>query len=88
MADFLGARSQIFSFVSAIVVILTILFLGPVFYYLPRVCMSAIIITAAYSLVELHDFIFLWSIRVYTFHFLSNDPRLGKIFCFYFLPLC
>jgi len=41
------------------------LFLAPFFAYLPRVVMSAIIIIAAYSLLELHDLIFLWKVKAW-----------------------
>lgn len=65
VGDFLGSTSQLFAFVSAIVVFLTIMFLGPIIYYLPRVAMSAIIIVAAYSLFEVHDLVFLWGVRAW-----------------------
>eukprot|EP01128_Nolandella_sp_AFSM9_P000989 TRINITY_DN1110_c0_g1_i1.p1 TRINITY_DN1110_c0_g1~~TRINITY_DN1110_c0_g1_i1.p1 ORF type:complete len:753 (-),score=141.73 TRINITY_DN1110_c0_g1_i1:197-2347(-) len=65
VADFLGAKSQLYSLVSSVFVVITILFLTPVVYYLPRVAMSAIICVAAASLVELHDLMFLWRIRAW-----------------------
>jgi MFS superfamily sulfate permease-like transporter len=65
VGDFLGARSQLFSFISAAIVLVTILALGPIVYYLPRVTMSAIIMIAAYSLIELHDLLFLWKLKAW-----------------------
>ena len=64
VGDFLGAKSQIFALISAVLVLLTILFLGPLIYFLPRVTMSAIIMVAAYSLIEFHELVFLWKVKV------------------------
>ena len=65
MADFLGARTQIYSLLTSIFVLLTTLLLAPVVAWLPRVTMAAIICTAAYSLLELKDILFLWRIRAW-----------------------
>jgi len=65
VGDFLGSTSQLFALISALFVLLTILFLGPIMYFLPRVTMSAIIIVAAYSLFEIHDMLFLWRVRAW-----------------------
>jgi len=62
MVDFLGNKTQIYSFVSATMVLFTILFLDTVFYYLPRVVMSAILLVAACSLFELEDLVFFYHV--------------------------
>jgi MFS superfamily sulfate permease-like transporter len=54
VADSLGAKSQLFSLITASIIGLSILFLGPIFYHLPRVVMSAIILVASIGLFELH----------------------------------
>jgi MFS superfamily sulfate permease-like transporter len=66
LADSLGAVSQFFSLVSAIFILLTILLMGPLFYYLPKVVMSAIIVVASLGLFEFHDVIFLYQLRAWT----------------------
>jgi SulP family sulfate permease len=43
VADMYGAVSQFYSLVTAIIVILTICFLGPLFYYLPKVLTLAVL---------------------------------------------
>lgn len=50
----MGAKSEVFSIITAAIIGLSILFLGPVFYYLPRVVMSGIILVASLGLFELH----------------------------------
>jgi high affinity sulfate transporter 1 len=66
VADMAGAQSLVFSVITLIVVMCTILFLGPVFEHMPRVCGSAIIVVAAIGLVEVHDVAFLWKMRSYS----------------------
>jgi len=41
------------------------MFLGEVFYYLPRVIMYAIILVAAYGLIELEDLAFMWKMKAW-----------------------
>lgn len=64
VADTMGAQSQVFSLVAAFIVMLTILLLGPVFYFLPKVVMASVIIVAAIGLIELEDLAFLWKMKV------------------------
>ncbi|KAL1925043.1 uncharacterized protein VTP21DRAFT_4697 [Calcarisporiella thermophila] len=47
-----GARSQLASFVGVIVVILTLLWLTPLFYYLPQTVLAAVIINACVGLLR------------------------------------
>jgi len=65
MADNLGNKTQIFSFVCVAMVTFTILFLNQVVYYLPRVVMSSIILVAAVSLFEFDDLLFFIRIRAW-----------------------
>lgn len=65
VADGLGAKSQLFSAVTAIIMFFTIMFMGPLFYHLPRVAMGAIIVVASIGLFEFEDIEFLWSIRAW-----------------------
>ncbi len=58
--DELGAKSGIAALVAAIVVLLTLLFLTPVFYYLPNAILAAIIIAAVVRLVDIKEAVFLW----------------------------
>eukprot|EP01117_Protostelium_nocturnum_P010811 TRINITY_DN3898_c0_g1_i4.p1 TRINITY_DN3898_c0_g1~~TRINITY_DN3898_c0_g1_i4.p1 ORF type:complete len:735 (-),score=218.17 TRINITY_DN3898_c0_g1_i4:1401-3605(-) len=60
-----GARSQISSLVSAIIVFFSIMFLLPFFEYMPKVALAAVIINAAIGIFEFHELIFLWNIRAY-----------------------
>ncbi len=55
--DQAGARTPLASIVTASVVALTLLFLTPLFYYLPVCVLSAIIVVAVYSLVDVREFL-------------------------------
>lgn len=50
--DQTGAKTPLSSFFAAIVIALTLLFLTPVFYYLPKTVLAAIIIVAAIGLLD------------------------------------
>ncbi len=50
--DQTGAKTPLSSFFAAIVIALTLLFLTPVFYYLPKTVLAAIIIVAAFGLLD------------------------------------
>lgn len=65
VGDFLGSKSQLFALVSGVVVLITILTLGPVIYFLPRVTMSAIIMVAAYSLIDLQEIRLLFRVKAW-----------------------
>lgn len=65
IADAMGATSQLFSVVIFLMVMLTLLVGGPLFYYLPRAVMTGIIITAAIGLFEAHDLLFMLKIRAW-----------------------
>jgi high affinity sulfate transporter 1 len=65
VADMAGARSQLYNIFVSLIVLGTILFLGPLFYYLPKPALAGIIIVAAFNIFEFEDIHFLWSIRAY-----------------------
>jgi SulP family sulfate permease len=47
-----GAKTPMSSLVAALIIALTLLFLTPVFYYLPKTVLAAIIIVSAYGLLD------------------------------------
>ncbi|CAM1344810.1 SulP family inorganic anion transporter [Tenacibaculum amylolyticum] len=55
-----GGTTGISAIISAIMVVLTLLFLTPVFYFLPKTVLAAIIIVAVFRLVNVKDANFLW----------------------------
>ncbi|MEP6793386.1 MAG: solute carrier family 26 protein [Saprospiraceae bacterium] len=57
-----GARTNMSSIISACVIILTLLFLTPLFYYLPKVILACIIIVAVSRLINFKEAKYLWHI--------------------------
>jgi len=55
-----GAKTTVASIVTAIVVALTLIFLTPLFYYLPMAVLAAIILLAVKSLFDIEEAIHLW----------------------------
>ncbi|TXD53398.1 MULTISPECIES: SulP family inorganic anion transporter [unclassified Polaribacter] len=55
-----GAKTGMASLVSVVMVVLTLLFLTPLFYYLPKTVLAAIIIVAVFGLINFKEAIFLW----------------------------
>ncbi len=55
-----GARTGMAAFISAALVVLTLLFLTPVFYFLPKTVLAAIIIVAVFRLVNIKEARYLW----------------------------
>jgi SulP family sulfate permease len=55
-----GGRTGMSSLISAAVVLLTLLFLTPLFYHLPKTVLAAIIIVAVFGLVNVREAVFLW----------------------------
>lgn len=58
--DQAGAKTNLAGIISAVVVILTLLFLTPYFYYLPNAILAAIIIVAVYGLIDFKEAKHLW----------------------------
>ncbi|KAG0059374.1 hypothetical protein BGZ89_000464 [Linnemannia elongata] len=65
--DKAGARTQLAGFITALIVLLSIFFLLPYFYYLPKAVLAGIICVAALSLLSEtpHDVKFMWQIQAW-----------------------
>ena len=61
--DEAGAKTGISSIVAAALVALTLLFLTPLFYYLPKAILASIIIAAVLNLIQFKEIFRLWRIR-------------------------
>ena len=55
-----GANSGLASFITAALIALTVLFLTPLFYFLPKATLAAIIMVAVFGLIDLKTFKHLW----------------------------
>ncbi len=55
-----GAKTGLASIISAILIILTLLFLTPLFYYLPQAILASIIMVAVFGLIDLKEARHLW----------------------------
>jgi len=58
--DQAGAKTGIAAIISAFIIIITLLFLTPLFYYLPKTLLAAIIIVAVVKLIHIKEAKFLW----------------------------
>ncbi|MEX0681192.1 MAG: solute carrier family 26 protein [Balneolales bacterium] len=58
-----GAKTGMSSIISAVLIGLTLLFLTPLFYYLPGAVLGAIVITAVLGLIDISEIRFLWRTR-------------------------
>eukprot|EP00126_Sphaerothecum_destruens_P006508 Sdes_comp19391_c0_seq2m10693 len=63
--DITGVRTSFSDLVTAAMVAITVAFLLPVFYYLPKPSMAAIVLIAASGLMDFRDIAFLWRSRAY-----------------------
>ena len=61
--DQAGAKTNLAAIISATLVGLTLLFLTPLFYYLPNSILAAIIMVAVFGLIDIKYPIFLWKTR-------------------------
>lgn len=55
-----GATTGMASLISVLMVVITLLFLTPLFYYLPNTVLAAIIIVAVFGLINVKETLFLW----------------------------
>tara|TARA_R110001632_G_scaffold137043_1_gene252670 strand:+ start:7701 stop:9428 length:1728 start_codon:yes stop_codon:yes gene_type:complete len=55
-----GATTGMSSLISVVMVVITLLFLTPLFYHLPKTVLAAIIIVAVFGLINVKEAIFLW----------------------------
>jgi SulP family sulfate permease len=58
-----GAKTPLAGLVTAAVIGLTLLFLTPLFYYLPKAVLAAIIMTAVFGLVDIAEVKHLWKVK-------------------------
>ena len=58
--DQAGAKSGLASILSAILIIITLLFLTTYFYYLPHAVLAAIILVAVFGLIDIKEALHLW----------------------------
>jgi sulfate permease, SulP family len=56
-----GANTGLASIVTGLLVVVTVMFLTPMFYFLPQTCLAAIIITAVYKLIDLGTLKRMWA---------------------------
>lgn len=62
-----GGTTGVSAIVSAIIVMITLLFLTPVFYYLPKTVLAAIIIVAVFNLIQVKEAKRLWRANRFDF---------------------
>ncbi|NVJ88259.1 MAG: solute carrier family 26 protein [Flavobacteriaceae bacterium] len=55
-----GGKTGMSALVAVVMVVITLLFLTPVFYYLPKTVLAAIIIVAVFGLINIKEAVFLW----------------------------
>ena len=58
--DQAGAKTGMASIFSALLIILTLLFLTPLFYYLPKAILASVIMVAVFGLIDYKEAIHLW----------------------------
>lgn len=58
-----GARSTLASLITAVVIALTLVFFTPLFYYLPKAVLAAIIMTAVFGLIDVREVKHLWAVK-------------------------
>lgn len=57
-----GAKTNVASLITALVVGLTLVFLTPLFYYLPKAVLASIIMTAVFGLIDIKEARHLWHV--------------------------
>ncbi len=55
-----GAKTGMASIISALLIILTLLFLTPLFYFLPKAILASVIMVAVFGLIDWKELIHLW----------------------------
>ncbi|WP_020538410.1 SulP family inorganic anion transporter [Lewinella cohaerens] len=58
--DQAGAKTGMASIISAILIITTLLFLTPLFYYLPKAILASVIMVAVFGLIDVKEAVHLW----------------------------
>ncbi|TCI90142.1 SulP family inorganic anion transporter [Tenacibaculum sp. M341] len=62
-----GAKTGVSALLSSIMVVITLLYLTPVFYFLPKTVLAAIIVVAVFRLVNVKEAVFLWKANILDF---------------------
>lgn len=65
-----GAKTTFASIISAILIVLTLLFLTPLFYNLPKSILASVIMVAVFGLVDFKEAIYLWKSNKTDFYLL------------------
>lgn len=55
-----GANTGLASIISAVLIVLTLLFLTPLFYFLPKAILASVIMVAVFGLIDIKEAIHLW----------------------------
>ena len=58
-----GARTGVASIVTALLILATLLFLTPLFYYTPKAVLAGLVVVSVASLVDIQEFRRLWKLR-------------------------
>ena len=58
-----GGKTQMASILTALMIVLTLLFLTPFFYYLPNAALAAVIVVAVYKLLDFQEAAYIFKIR-------------------------
>lgn len=58
--DQAGAKTGLAAIISALLIVLTLLFLTPLFYYLPKAILASVIMVAVFGLIDYKEAIHLW----------------------------
>lgn len=58
--DQAGAKTGMASIISAVLIVLTLLFLTPLFYYLPNAILASVIMVAVFGLIDVKEAVHLW----------------------------
>ena len=66
MSEGAGAKTQLTGFIASIIILFTILFMLPYFKYLPETTLAAIVLFAAYGLVEVEDLVYFYHLRAWS----------------------
>jgi len=59
--DQAGAKTGLAAIISALLIVLTLLFLTPLFYYLPKTILASVIMVAVFGLIDYKEAVHLWS---------------------------
>ncbi len=60
--DQAGAKTSVASLITVVLIAFTLMFLTPIFYYLPKTILASIIMVAVFSLIDIKEAILLWKI--------------------------